>query len=669
MSSFEDMNQANEALKLHSAQRAAFLVRHACKGMGTDDSAIIDILCGRTKAQLKQIDKEYRRMYERTLSDQLDSEISGDYGKLIQYAIMERDEFDAFCLSKAMDGMGTDEDLLIEIFHTRTNDEIAAMKAKWEGQKDSSLVDRLSSEVGGKYLRTLFLNILQGSRGSGDDEGAAAEQAQALYDAGVGKTFGTDEEVFVNIFGTCSSDQIQLIKKEYEAAQGQSLEKAIKKEFRGDLEDCLVAMLQPPVGYWCTLLRKATEGMGTDEKTICRVLGGADREQVQEICSTYYEKYDTILADTLKKELRGKFERACLAWIAPNSDPTAGVELRRRAAGDDEEALAALVEEENEALKNHMAKIDAKEIMAAGKGMGTDTKRIISILCARTKTQIERIDLAFRALFEGKTLKEELESELSGDTEDFLVYVQMEAKEFDAAMLKKATSGLGTNEGLLVEILCTRSPAAIAAAKEVYEGRNDASLVDRITSEVHGTLQDILLTIVNGERDTSEEADEGLAEEQADQLREASEGMGTKEEVFVEILSKSSPAQVAAIREAYESKYAESLVKMIKGEFGGDTEDALLALATTPIDFMCMELKNAMDGIGTKDSKICRILGGANKATVYAICERYKEKYDVELATQLKGELSGNFRRAVLTWITPADVAGGLAEEEEEDED
>lgn len=44
---------------------------------------------------------------------------------------------------------------------------------------------------------------------------------------------------------------------------------------------------------------------------------------------------------------------------------------------------------------------------------------------------------AYRELYE-MTLREQLESDLSGDLKTFMVYTQMETQEFDALLMKKA---------------------------------------------------------------------------------------------------------------------------------------------------------------------------------------------------------------------------------------
>lgn len=55
----------------------------------------------------------------------------------------------------------------------------------------------------------------------------------------------------------------------------------------------------------------------------------------------------------------------------------------------------------------------------------------MATLCAHDSEQ------AYREMFE-MTLREQLESDLSGDFKTFMVYTQMETQEFDALLMKKA---------------------------------------------------------------------------------------------------------------------------------------------------------------------------------------------------------------------------------------
>ena len=48
-----------------------------------------------------------------------------------------------------------------------------------------------------------------------------------------------------------------------------------------------------------------------------------------------------------------------------------------------------------------------------------------------------------------------------------------------------------------------------------------------------------------------------------------------------------------------------------------------------------------MDGVGTSEDIIARVLGGAEKEEALQIKERYDEKYGRSLVTDLEGELGG----------------------------
>ena len=85
---------------------------------------------------------------------------------------------------------------------------------------------------------------------------------------------------------------------------------------------------------------------------------------------------------------------------------------------------------------------------------------------------------------------------------------------------------------------------------------------------------------LRGERDESGEVDEDAAATAAEALYKGGVGnwWGTDEEVFVETLVGSNPAQVKAIMTAYENAQGKSLESAIKHEFGSDAATGLLAM-------------------------------------------------------------------------------------------
>ena len=211
-----------------------------------------------------------------------------------------------------------------------------------------------------------------------------------------------------------------------------------------------------------------------------------------------------------------------------------------------------------------------------------------------------------------------------------LTYLVMSPEDADVLMLDNAMDGIGADGMAIIEFVVGRSQARVRAAKAKWEGKHDASLVDRVASELHGANEDLALQLLKGQRDEQMARDDDLAAEQAAALHEAAcggwTGIGTDESVFITILAKNSPAQNIAVKEAYENEHGKSLAGMIASECSGNLKMCLLALLLDPANWFAMRLKDSFKGFGTSDWSVCRILGCHDKADVLRIAQAYENK-------------------------------------------
>ena len=75
----------------------------------------------------------------------------------------------------------------------------------------------------------------------------AAKRARQLFKAGK-DTWGTDEDVFIEIVGFSDAAQAAALRYEYAMRYGHTLGSAVKDEMSGELEALLLAFLHPPPG-------------------------------------------------------------------------------------------------------------------------------------------------------------------------------------------------------------------------------------------------------------------------------------------------------------------------------------------------------------------------------------------------------------------------------------
>jgi hypothetical protein len=100
-------------------------LREATKGLGTDDTALKKMLVSRASEDgpgskhMQAIDSAFQRMFDITLAEMIASETSGDYKHFLTSLITPKAKLDAMAFDKAMRGIGTDDDLLIELVCTR----------------------------------------------------------------------------------------------------------------------------------------------------------------------------------------------------------------------------------------------------------------------------------------------------------------------------------------------------------------------------------------------------------------------------------------------------------------------------------------------------------------------------------------------------------------------
>ena len=98
----DDLLLENDCLSASIASLDVERLRVACAGLGTDDSALIEVLATRSKPHLARVSQGYRHYHGQNLSELVGAELSGWYRYLAQFIVLDTAQSDRLLLDLAL---------------------------------------------------------------------------------------------------------------------------------------------------------------------------------------------------------------------------------------------------------------------------------------------------------------------------------------------------------------------------------------------------------------------------------------------------------------------------------------------------------------------------------------------------------------------------------------
>ncbi|XP_045698065.1 annexin A7 isoform X4 [Phyllostomus hastatus] len=303
---------------------------------------------------------------------------------------------------------------------------------------------------------------------------------------------------------------------------------------------------------------------------------------------------------------------------------------------------------------NFDAMRDAEILRKAMKGFGTDEQAIVDVVANRSNDQRQKIKAAFKTMY-GKDLIKDLKSELSGNVEELVLALFMPTTYYDAWSLRNAMKGAGTQERVLIEILCTRTNQEIQEIVRCYQSEFGRDLEKDIRSDTSGHFERLLVSMCQGNRDENQNVNHQLAQEDAQRLYQAGEGkLGTDESCFNMILATRSFPQLRATMEAYSRMANRDLFSSVGREFSGNIESGLKAILQCALNrpaFFAERLYYSMKGAGTDDSTLIRIVVTRSEIDLVQIKQIFCQTYQKTLGTMIASDTSGDYRKLLLAIV------------------
>ncbi|PRQ55140.1 putative annexin [Rosa chinensis] len=292
----------------------------AFEGFGTDEEAVIWILGHRNASQRRKIRDTYQQLYNKSLIDALQSELSGDFRDAVILWTYDPPERDAKvardALMKKKKGIKHLK-VLVEIACASSPQHLMAVRQVYGSLFECSLEEDIASTLS-LPLRKLLLGLVSSYRYDRQvvDSSIASSEASKLYEAIKAKQL--DHNHVVSILSTRNMFQLRETFECYKQNYGTSIDENIKSCGSGDLESLLtlvITCIDTPEKHFAQVIKDSVVGLGTDEDSLNRAIVSRAEIDMIKIREEYSKLSKTSLEGDVIDDTSGEYKNFLLTLL------------------------------------------------------------------------------------------------------------------------------------------------------------------------------------------------------------------------------------------------------------------------------------------------------------------------------------------------------------------
>jgi len=288
-------------------------------GKEKNDDKLIKLVTSRTNEERLKIKEVYNSLYNRDLIEDLKKSYSFHFEDVLVGLFYSPVEYDCYHIRKAVKGLGTDEDTLIEILATRDSEHIEKIKSKYKEMfPGRDMVKDIKDDTSGSFWKVLS-TLLESKRDDGSQDmnkEKCKDDAKKLYDASQNKT--NHVEIFTEIFTQRAKYELLEISKIYHQMTKKSILEDIHNLFSGNTKKALEGIIYgilSPSEYFAKILYKSMKGLGTSDTTLIRVIISRNEIDMPQIKQYYKNIYNKDLVEDIKGDTSGNYQKILVELV------------------------------------------------------------------------------------------------------------------------------------------------------------------------------------------------------------------------------------------------------------------------------------------------------------------------------------------------------------------
>ncbi|XP_037548600.1 annexin A1 [Nematolebias whitei] len=303
-----------------SASSDASVLQSAIDSKKVDEGVIVAILVKRSNEQRQMIKAVYESTTGKNLVKSLKSALRSDLEDVALALLMKPAYYDAHLLRKATKRLGTDEEVLVEVLATRSNNEIEEIKKVFKEEYAVELEQVIKDETSGDFTKALLALLSAKKKESTEvDSELAKNDAKVLFESGESAS-KVNVSTFIDILTTRSGPQLCKTFQVYATMSDKTLPKALQMELKGDIEDCLIGIVKcawNTPAFFAEKLHHAMKGVGTQDKKLIRVLVSRSEVDLKKVVDEYKAMFGRSLQEDIVADTKGQYQKVLLGLCGP----------------------------------------------------------------------------------------------------------------------------------------------------------------------------------------------------------------------------------------------------------------------------------------------------------------------------------------------------------------
>ena len=281
---------------------------------------IINVVLSFDNNERQVIKNYYENKYNsKGLNNDLKKKLTGTFRDAIANLFLSSVEYDAFELKRSIKGFRTDEECIYEIIANRSYNTLQEIKKKYYEMYNKTLEADLERTLNKQIYKNIIIILNTERRVNPKPDFNKCEQdAKTLYTVSKEELWGTDENIFRNIFALSSPEELILTLRYYYKQTGINFYQAMSDKLNSSMKLFFKELLYNvivPAELAAEKIRKSVKGLGTNTSLLERIIISRNESDMDDVKEFYYDKYGVEVQKDIIGDTSGSYQKLLLGLV------------------------------------------------------------------------------------------------------------------------------------------------------------------------------------------------------------------------------------------------------------------------------------------------------------------------------------------------------------------